>query len=82
MVIIHTEFGLIWAIAWPDEEDLFLKFAIRENRSFTYEKLNFFLGKLYQKSLCVLHFDYNGDSPLWVWFNLNNSLTRWIKYNF
>ena len=47
--ILHTEFGLIWTTPLPDEKDLFLKFVIREIRKFPYEKLTFFLGKLYQK---------------------------------
>ena len=29
LVILHTEFGLIWATPWPDEKDLFLKFLFR-----------------------------------------------------
>ena len=49
--ILHTEIGLIWTTPWPDEKDLFLKFVIREIRKFPYEKLTFFLGKLYQKFL-------------------------------
>ena len=27
MVIRHTEFGLNWTTAWPDEKEIFLKFA-------------------------------------------------------
>ena len=49
--ILHTNFGLIWTTPWPDEKDLFSKFLIREIRKFPYEKLTFFLGKLYQKLL-------------------------------
>ena len=26
-MILHTAFGLIWTIPWPDEKDLFLKFS-------------------------------------------------------
>ena len=44
-----SEFGSIWTTPWPDEKDLFLKLIIRINRKLTYEKLTFFLGKLYQK---------------------------------
>ena len=43
MVILHTEFGLIWTIPWHDEKNLFLKFAIRETQKpqFSYERLKF-----------------------------------------
>ena len=34
LVILHTEFGLIWATPWPDEKDLFLKFLFREIQKF------------------------------------------------
>ena len=47
--ILHTQFGSIWTSLWPDEKDLFLKFANRKIRKFPYEKLTFFLHKLYQK---------------------------------
>ena len=47
--ILDTEFGLVWTTPWPDQKDLFLKLFIWNNRKFPYEKLTFFLGKLYQK---------------------------------
>ena len=47
--ILDTKFGSLWTTPWPDEKDLFLKFVICEIRKFPYEKLTFFLGKLYQK---------------------------------
>ena len=34
LVILHTEFGLIWTTPWPDEKDLFLKFLFREIQKF------------------------------------------------
>ena len=34
---------------WPHEKDLALKLIVRINRKSPYEKLSFFLGKLYQK---------------------------------
>ena len=47
---IHdTEFGLVWTTPWPDQKYLFLKLFIWNNSKFPYEKLTFFLGKLYQK---------------------------------
>ena len=47
--ILDTEFGLVWTTPWPDQKDLFLKLVIWNNSKFPYEKLNFFLGNLYQK---------------------------------
>ena len=47
--ILHTKFGLIWTTSWPDKKDLFLKLLIWKNRKFPYEKVSFFLGKLYKK---------------------------------
>ena len=40
LVILHSEFGLIWTTPWPDEKELFLKFSkfgIREIRKIPYE---------------------------------------------
>ena len=51
-VILHNQFGLIWLSPWPDEKDLFLKLLIWNNSKFPYEKLIFFLGKLYQRFFC------------------------------
>ena len=48
LVIINTEFGLIWKTPWPDEKDLFLKFLLREIQKVLYENPTFFLGKLNQ----------------------------------
>ena len=47
--ILHNKFGLIWKISWHDKKDRFLKLLIWKNRKFPYEKLIFFLGKLYKK---------------------------------
>ena len=52
MVIRHAEFGLIWTFAWPDEKEIFLKFAkirISRNSQNSVWKPNFFLGQLIQK---------------------------------
>ena len=38
---------------------------------------HFFLGKLYQ--FFALHFHQTGDAPYRVWFDLDNSLTRWKR---
>ena len=41
LVILHTEFGLIWTTPWPDENDFFKKnsqkFAMREIRKIPYK---------------------------------------------
>ena len=66
--ILHTEFGLIWTTPWLDEKDLFLKLIIREIRKFPYEKLTFFLGKLYQKFVLFklsIHLGYTMPSVVW-----------------
>ena len=82
-MIFQTDFGLIWTTPWPDEKKtIFLKFADLEIRNFLYENLTFFLVKLYQKTPFVLNADYNGDIPYRLWFDLNNSLTRWKKNQF
>ena len=72
MVILNTEFGLIWATPWPDEKQLFLKFSkIRNSRNSQNSVwiLIFFLGKLYQKLFgftLSLHWWY--PIPSLVWF--------------
>ena len=58
--ILQTEFGLVWTTPWPDEKDLFLKLIIREIHKFPYEKLNSFLGKLYQKFVLFYTLDTLG----------------------
>ena len=68
LAILHTEFGLIWTFPWPDEKDPFLNLIIREFRKFPYEKLIFFLGKLYQKFFFVLQSTYPWNTPYRVWF--------------
>ena len=79
LVILLAEFGLIWSTPWPDEKDLFLKFLFREIQKVRYEILTFFLGNLYQKVCFVSRFNYTGDTPCRVWFDLDNSLTRWKR---
>ena len=79
--ILHTEFGWIWTSPWPDERDLFLKFANREIRKFTQQIYvwtnNFFPRQAIAKILFALHSNYTGDTPYRVWLNLENSLNRW-----
>ena len=49
MVILNTEFGLIWTTPWPDKKDIFLKFLFREIQKVLYENPTFFLVKLNEK---------------------------------
>ena len=80
-MILHTAFGLIWTTPWPDEKDFFFKFSkFRNSRNSQNSvwKTFFFLGTLYQKFF-ALHSHYTGDTPYRVWFDLDNSLTRWKK---
>ena len=44
LVILNTEFGLIWTSPWPDEKDFFKNsqnFAIREIRKIPYQNPTF-----------------------------------------
>ena len=81
-MILHTEFGLIWITPWPDEKELFLKFAnIRNSRNSQSSvwKPNFFPRQAVPKNFFALHSHYAGDTPYRVWFDLDNSLTRWKR---
>ena len=78
LVILHTAFGLIWTTPWPDEKDLFLKFLFRKVQKVPYEILNSFLTR-YTNFFFALHFHYTGDTAYRVWFELDNSLSRWKK---
>ena len=69
--ILHAKFGFIWTTPWPDKKELFLKFFIWNNSKFPYEKLTFFLGKLYQKFALFYTFDtlgifHNGFGLIWT----------------
>ena len=51
LVMLHTEFGLIWTTPWPDEKELFLnvsKIPNSRNSQNSVWKTIFFLGKLNQ----------------------------------
>ena len=55
-------------------------FKIRETHKVPYEirmKTNFFTRQAIAKILFVLHSNYTGNTPYRVWFDLDNSLTRW-----
>ena len=43
---------------------------------------NFFPRQAIPKILFVLHLRYTWETPYQIWFNLNNSLTRWNFYIF
>ena len=68
--ILHNQFGSMWPTPWPEEKDLFLKLLIWNNSKFPYEKLTFFLGKLYQRFFLfytlgthgILHTQFG-----WIW---------------
>ena len=82
LVVLHTEFSFIWTTPWPDENELFLKFAkIRKSRNSQNSvwKPNFFPRQAIPKIIFVLHFHYTGDTSYRFWFYLNNSLTRWKR---
>ena len=52
LLILNTEFGLIWTTPWPDKKRFFFKFSkIRDspNSQNSVWKPIFFLGKLYQQ---------------------------------
>ena len=53
LVILNTEFGLIWTTPWPDEKDLFLKFLFREIQKVLYENPTFFLVNLNKKNFLL-----------------------------
>ena len=57
---LRYQFGSLWTTPWPDGKDLFLKFVICEIRKFPYEKLTFFLSKLYQKFFLFYTLDTHG----------------------
>ena len=71
LVILNTEFDLIWTTPWPAEKEFFFKFSkIRNSRNShnSVWKPNFFLGKLYQQLFCFtlsLHWWYSITSLIW-----------------
>ena len=80
MVILHIEFGLVWAAPWPEQRDLFLKFLNLETQKVPYEIrmkcLLFFARQAIPKILFVLNFNYTADTPIRFWFGLASSLAR------
>ena len=78
MILHHADFGLSWTTPRPDEKNPFLKFFFREIQKFVW-KTNPFPRQAISKNRFVLTSHYTGDSPYRVWFDLNNSLTRWRR---
>ena len=54
------------------------KFAIRENRKIPYDNPFVFLAS-YANNFFALHSLYTADTLYRVWFDLDNSLTRWKR---
>ena len=82
LVILHAEFGLIWTIPCPDEKEFFFKFLkIRTTRNSQISvcKPNFFSRQAKPNTLFAVHSHYTGDTQYRVWFDLDNSLTRWKR---
>ena len=83
LMILHTEFGLIWTTPWPDEKELFSKFskfAIREICNIPYENAIFSWTSYTKNTFSFtlsLHWLYSIPSLVW----LAQLLTRW-KRNF
>ena len=57
----------------------FFKIHFSRNSKSSVRKPNFFPRQAKQKIFFALHSHYTGDSPYRVWFDLDNSLTRWKK---
>ena len=77
LVILHTAFGLIWTTPLPDEKNLFLNSFFAKFAKFR-TKSQFF-SEASSTNFFALHSHYTGDTPYRVWFDLDNSLTRWKK---
>ena len=72
-MILNTEFGLIWTAPWPDENEIFLKFAkIRTSRNSQNSvwKSNFFPRQAIPNTLFAVHSHCTGDTQYQVWFDL------------
>ena len=74
-------FWFVWTTSWPDGKDLFLKFLFREIQKFVWNS-NFFPGQVIPEILFVLPYHYTGDILYQVWFDLDNSFTRWKRIVF
>ena len=82
LLIFHIKYGLIWTTPSPDEKELFLNFAKIRNSRISQNsvwKPNIFLRQAIPKTLFALHFHYTGGTPHRVWFDFDNSFTRWKR---
>ena len=79
LVMLHTEFGLIWITPWPDEKELFLKLSkfcnSRNSQNSVWKPI--FPRQVIPTIFSALHCYYTGDIQYRFWFDLDNSLTRW-----
>ena len=84
-MIVNDEFGSIRTTPWPDEKEFFLKFSKILNSRNSQNSVwtpKYFPRQAIPKHLFALHSHYIGDTPYRVWFDLNNSLTRWKRHFF
>ena len=77
LLILNAEFGLIWTTPWPHEKKAIFKIPFSRNSKSSIWKPNLFPSQAKRKIFFALHCHYNGDTPYPVWFDLDNSLTRW-----
>ena len=80
LLILNTEFGLIWKTHWPDGKELFLKFSKilnSRNSQNSVWKPNFFPRQAMPNTLFAVHSHCTVDTQYRVWFDLKISLTRW-----
>ena len=85
LVILNTDFGLIWTTPWPDENEIFLNIAkIRTSRNSQSSvwKPNFFSRQAIPNTPFAVQYHCTGDTPYRVWFDLDNCLTRWKRIFF
>ena len=64
----------------PDEKDLSLKISFSRNSKSTAWNPNFFPVKVYH-FFFALHSHFTGYTPYRVWFDLDNSLTLFLKFS-
>ena len=60
----------------------FFKIPFSRNSKSSVWKPNFFPRQAKPKKFFALHFHYTGDTQFRVWFDLDNSLTRWKRFFF
>ena len=79
LVILHTEFGLIWTPPWPHERNIFkIRYSLN-SQNFEW-KPNFFPGQAIATFFLALRSNYAADTLYRVWSDFNNSFTRWKRH--